>query len=77
MLIAVINLIIFETIMGMLLISMPYRIQMIPPGTKIKYMTGAISPTLFLRKIFYACGNPDNAITLPGGVANKDNKVIS
>ena len=70
------NPIIFERIMGMLLISMPYRIQMIPPGTKIQYVTGAISPALFLLKIFHACGNPDNAITPPDIVANSSKIVI-
>ena len=62
--------------MGILLISTPYSIQMIPPGIKIKYVTGAISPALFLLKIFHACGNPDNAITPPDIVANSSKIVI-
>ena len=73
---AVTNPIAFERTIGVLLISMPYSIQMIPPGIKIQYVIGAISPALFLRKIFHACGNPDNAITLPDIVANKANTVM-
>ena len=66
----------FETIMAMLLISMPYRIQTIPPGTKIQYVIGAISPALLLRKILHACGNPANAITPPDIVASSPKIVI-
>ena len=76
MLAAVTSPIIFETMMGMLLISMPYNIQIIPPGIKIQYVLGAISPALLLRKIFHACGNPDNAITPPDIVANSAKIVI-